>query len=194
MNRINFIEKFLDSLAIDSFISAYLIGANYQEINSFESLYKTLEKANFFDSGFLDHYQAAKYLLKQDSSFEMSLSLAKESGYNLESIDSMKLAELLYFYNISKQLADCKKDIENFFSDLINFENEASKLNGKTFETIYRSYSIQYDVIRMKLCANTNINTCVSVLVCIDIDTDFSLDENLQSLYEEIERYEQLEA
>jgi hypothetical protein len=46
------------------------------------------------NDSFIDYQDAIKYLAKNDPSLEESMQLAGDFGYNLENIDSVKLADL----------------------------------------------------------------------------------------------------
>ena len=66
---------------------------------------------------FIYYHNAIEYLTKNDPSLQESIELAREFGYNLENIDSVKLADL------HSWSADLEK-INNFnFQDVIDIIN-----------------------------------------------------------------------
>ena len=66
---------------------------------------------------FIYYQNAIEYLAKNDPSLQQSIELARDFGYNLENIDSVKLADL-HSWN------DDLEKINNFdFQDVVNIIN-----------------------------------------------------------------------
>lgn len=192
MTRFNLLSDFFNSLDTELNINDCLISSDYESIDSFISLEQALENNGYFDGDVIYYNEAMKYLLQNDSSLERSFAIANDMGYTLENLTSEVLASLLKSDNIRVRFYECRSEIEDFFADLINFEEEAENLNGIIIEENEQVYYIQYDKENMNLCAGTCTNRGFISLVEREVDTDFSLDENLQSLYEEIQKYEQI--
>lgn len=66
----------------------------------------------------IDYDVAAEYLKENDPSLRESMELAQESGYEINTINSELLANLLMQENLYNQLADLGGVLQDYFDEL----------------------------------------------------------------------------
>ena len=116
------IEAFLNSLDAKIEINDYLI--NYVDIedidlsDAFNSIYDMVNDKGGFDIEIIYYSNAIKYLQENDASFQESLEIAEEYGYELKNLNSEVLASLLASRYSQESFYDIKEEIEEFFAEL----------------------------------------------------------------------------
>ncbi len=122
------IEAFLNSLDAKIEINDNLI--NYVDIenidfsNAFNSIYEMVEENDGFNIEIIYYANAIKYLQENDASLYESLEIAEEYGYELKNLNSEVLASLLASRNSQESFFDVRDDIEEFFAELEEDEEE----------------------------------------------------------------------
>jgi len=124
ITRVDKIEEFLGNL--DTTIDI-LSMVNAEDINSFDDLYEALENNNGFDVEIIYYASAMEYLRMHDSSLRCSLEIAEEYGFSLSSINSEVLASLLASSVCRDEFMELKSEIEDFFNELEDDEEEINK-------------------------------------------------------------------
>jgi hypothetical protein len=94
--------------------------------NPYDSIYDMIENNNGFDVEIIYYSNAMKYLMNNDNSLIESLEIASELGYTPENLNSEILASLLASQNSRSDFSDLQVEIEEFFEEIKN-ENEESK-------------------------------------------------------------------
>ena len=128
VNRTEKIEAFLNSLDTKIEINDNLI--NYVDIeeieisDAFNSIYDMVQDNNGFDIDIIYYSNAIKYLQENDASLMESLEIAEEYGYELKNLNSEVLASLLASRNSQESFYDVKDEIEDFFTELEDEEDE----------------------------------------------------------------------
>ena len=128
VNNTEKIEAFLKSLDAKIEINDNLI--NYVDIenidfsDAFNSIYDMVEENYGFDIEIIYYSNAIKYLQENDASLQESLEIAEEYGYELENLNSEVLASLLASRNAREDFADLREEIEDFFAELEEEEEE----------------------------------------------------------------------
>ena len=122
------IEAFLNSLDAKIEINDNLI--NYVDIenidlsDAFNSIYDMVQDNNGFDIDIIYYSNAIKYLQENDASLQESLEIAAEYGYELKNLNSEILASLLASRNSQESFHDVRDEIEEFFAELEDEEEE----------------------------------------------------------------------
>ena len=122
------IEAFLNSLDAKIEINDNLI--NYVDIedidfsDAFNSIYEMVYDNGGFDIEIIYYANAIKYLQENDASLQESLEIAAEYGYELKNLNSEVLASLLASRNSQENFYDIKEEIEDFFAELEEDEED----------------------------------------------------------------------
>ena len=122
------IEAFLNSLDAKIEINDNLI--NYVDINdidfsdAFNSIYDMVQENNGFDIDIIYYANAIKYLQENDASLQESLEIAEEYGCELKNLNSEVLASLLASRNSQESFYDVRDEIEEFFAELEEEDEE----------------------------------------------------------------------
>ena len=122
------IEAFLNSLDAKIEINDNLI--NYVDIenidfsDAFNSIYDMVNDKGGFDIEVIYYANAIEYLQENDASLQESLEIAAEYGYELKHLNSEVLASLLASRNSQESFFDVRDEIEEFFAELEEDEEE----------------------------------------------------------------------
>ena len=122
------IEAFLNSLDAKIEINDNLI--NFVDIedidlsDAFNSIYDMVNDKGGFDIEVIYYSNAIKYLQENDPSLKESLEIAAEYGYELKNLNSEVLASLLASRNSQESFFDVRDEIEEFFAELEEDEEE----------------------------------------------------------------------
>ena len=122
------IEAFLNSLDAKIEINDNLI--NYVDIedidfsDAFNSIYEMVYDNGGFDIEIIYYLNAIKYLQENDASLQESLEIAAEYGYELKNLNSEVLASLLASRNSQESFYDVRDEIEEFFAELEEDEED----------------------------------------------------------------------
>jgi flagellar motility protein MotE (MotC chaperone) len=79
---------------------------------------------NGFDQEVIYYSNAIDYLREYDPSLRESLEIAAEYGFELTSLSSETLASLLKSRNVREEFNELQDEIDNFFTDLLEQEEE----------------------------------------------------------------------
>jgi hypothetical protein len=110
------IEKFFLDLEKDNNLNFSFNCVDIGEIDhddAFNSILEMLENGNAFDIEITYYSEAMKYLTENDNSLTNSLKLANDYGFDLENLNSEKLASLL----ASEEARDAYNNLENEIND-----------------------------------------------------------------------------
>ena len=128
VNTTERIEAFLNSLDAKIEINDNLI--NYVDIenidfsDAFNSIYEMVNDKGGFDIEIIYYSNAIKYLQENDASLHESLEIAEEYGYELKNLNSEVLASLLASRNSQESFYDVRDEIEEFFAELEEEDDE----------------------------------------------------------------------
>lgn len=118
------IEEFIYALNTEidvlSFVNIYNIDFN----DAFNSIYAMVDDNGGFDIEIIYYSQAIEYLSENDPSLKESLELASDFGFSLNDITSETLASLLASQNVRNDFFELEDEINNFFEDLEEEEEE----------------------------------------------------------------------
>jgi hypothetical protein len=120
----NRIEDFLSELSTEVDVLNYVDIDNIDMSNPFDSICEMIEDNNGFDNEIIYYSNAMDYLMKNDPSLQESLNLAHELGYTADSLDSEILASLLITENIRNEFFQLEDEINEFFEELEEEEEE----------------------------------------------------------------------
>ena len=122
------IQEFFNSLDSQLKINDNLI--NYVDIeeiddsNIFDSIYDMVQDKGGFDIDVIYYSNAMEYLRQYDSSLQRSLGIAADMGFELTNLNSEVLASLLKSEDARDEFTEFRDEIESFFSDLTEEEEE----------------------------------------------------------------------
>lgn len=122
------IEEFFNSLDSQLKINDNLI--NYVDIedidesNIFDSIYDMVQEKGGFDIEVIYYSNAIEYLSEYDNSLQRSLGIAADMGFELTNLNSEVLASLLKSEDARDEFTEFRDEIESFFSDLTDEEEE----------------------------------------------------------------------
>lgn len=88
------------------------------------SIENMIRDNNGFDIEIIYYTDAIKYLAENDCSLRNSLEIAAEMGYEIKNINSELLASLLASSKAQEDFFDLKGEIETFFEELKEEEEE----------------------------------------------------------------------
>lgn len=109
--------EFIDSKNIlEDYLRNYISEIN--EDTDFDSLTDEIRDRNAFNVEVIYYSTAIKFLSEHDASLTESLEIAKEYGYEIESLNSELLASLLKSRMIENDWFDTQSEIEDFLSEL----------------------------------------------------------------------------
>lgn len=118
------IENFLKEVSPENvYILDYVDVENIDLENAFDSIEEMISDNNGFDVEIIYYQTAIEYLMQNDNSLRESLEIASEYGYTPDKLNSEILASLLASQNARNDFYELKDDIESFFEEL-NEENE----------------------------------------------------------------------
>ena len=118
------IENFLSGLMTDIDILNLI---NLEDINlsdPYNSIYEMIYENNGFDQEVIYYASAMEYLMENDNSLRESLEIAHELGYTADKINSELLASLLKSQNERENFAELESEINDFFAELEEEEEE----------------------------------------------------------------------
>ena len=124
INNTTAIENFLSGLNTEIDILNLI---NLEDINfsdAYNSIYDMISDNNGFDMEVIYYASAMEYLMENDSSLRESLEIAAEYGFELTSLSSEVLASLLKSRNVREEFNELQDEIDNFFTDLLEQEEE----------------------------------------------------------------------
>ena len=200
MTNENKINEFLNTLETENDPIGYYIDAN--EIDDYDTAWDTIQDLmeNNLDVDVIYYHTAIDYLKNNDPSLTESNGLAAEYGYSPENINSELLASLLATQKNRESFYDLENEVVAFFEDLdpcndleIEFNEctsdnifEIEVLDTRTKETDWITFDIsinsgEFLAQHVALTQDQEDSTKIA-FVSIEIDPDFSLDENLQEL------------
>lgn len=120
----NSIEDFLQNLETEVDVLNYVDIDNIDFENAFDSIVEMINDNNGFDNEIIYYSNAMNYLRENDPSLRESLNLAHELGYTADSLDSEILASLLITENIRNEFFQLEDEINEFFEELEEEEEE----------------------------------------------------------------------
>jgi hypothetical protein len=103
---------------------------NYVDVNNidlndpFESICEMIEGNGGFDIEFIYYSKAIAFLAEHDPSLQISLGIASELGFEVQNLNSEILASLLASKFVREEFYDLRDEIENFFEELNEEEEE----------------------------------------------------------------------
>lgn len=109
-------------MEMDFYLSDFLSEAEFNDDMHFtnaDELEYWLEDNHCFQTETIYYHDAMKFLKENDASLFNSIQIALEHGYDLESINSCLLADLLRESEIRDDFSLCKDKIEEIFKALL---------------------------------------------------------------------------
>ena len=123
-NNAQKIETFLRSLRTEVEIMDYIQIEDIDYSDAYQSIYEMIDENGGFDIDIIYYSNAINYLKENDSSLHESIEIALEYGYELKSINSEILASLLASQNARNEFYELEKEINDFFNELEEEEEE----------------------------------------------------------------------
>ena len=123
-NNAQKIETFLRSLRTEVEIMDYIQIEDIDYSDAYQSIYEMIDENGGFDIDIIYYSNAINYLKENDSSLHESIEIALEYGYELKSINSEILASLLASQNARNEFYELEKEINHFFNELEEEEEE----------------------------------------------------------------------
>ena len=123
-NNTEKIESFLRSLKTEVEIMDYIQVEDIDYSDAYQSIYEMIDENGGFDIDIIYYSNAINYLKENDSSLHESIEIALEYGYELKGINSELLASLLASRNARDEFSELQKEIDNFFLELPETEEE----------------------------------------------------------------------
>lgn len=118
------IENFLSELNTEIDVLNFVDIDNIDYNNAFSSIYEMIDDNCGFNIEIVYYSRAIEYLSENDPSLNESLEIAFEYGYNLNNINSEILASLLASQNARNDFFELEDEINNFFEELQEEEEE----------------------------------------------------------------------
>ena len=119
------IEDFLKGLNIDNlYVMDYVNIEDIDFSNAYQSIYEMIDDEGGFNVDIIYYSNAIDYLSKNDPSFHESLQLAADFGFNLTDLSSEVLASLLASEKCRDDFLALETDIEEFFNELNEEDDE----------------------------------------------------------------------
>ncbi len=112
------IFEFLKGLKTEVEITDYVNIEDIDTENAYDSIYEKIQDNGGFDIKIIYYSNAIQYLKENDPSLNESLAIAKEYGFELESLNSEVLASLLASRNAQEEFYELQSEIDEFFQDL----------------------------------------------------------------------------
>jgi len=205
MKTINdFLQELNDSNNSDLDLAYY-----YNEGDDFEQYQEAIQEG-IYENEIIYYSKAIDYLQKNDPSLQESMNIASEYGYTTENINSELLATLLYQQELNEEFSNYYSEIETYFEEYEEFKQELQRfaeftqefneiqkmkmfeiqvIDTRISETDYITFdiSIEKNTLKAQHVALTQVEEDSNLIAfkSVDIDTDFSLDENLSELLTE---------
>lgn len=123
-NNTTAIENFLSGLNTEIDVLNLI---NIEDINlsdAYNSIYEMIDNNSGFNIDVIYYSNAIEYLREYDPSLRESLNLASEYGYTAENLNSEVLASLLKSQNERESFSELESEINDFFSELEEEEEE----------------------------------------------------------------------
>ena len=123
MTRAEKIEKFLrEEIKLRHIdLLDYINGEN---VNSFDDIFQQVEEQGGFNVEIIYYRSAMEYLMEHDTSLSESLEIASEMCYDVSNLSSEVLASLLASRKCREDFQELEREIDNFFSDLEDYEED----------------------------------------------------------------------
>ncbi len=86
-------------------------------IENFDDLYTAIDNHSGFDAEIIYHSNAMEFLTEQDPSLMLSLEIAVEMGFKMETLNSERLASLLQSQMIRKAFNSLENEINAVFDE-----------------------------------------------------------------------------
>ena len=118
------IENFLSELSTEIDVLNYVDIDNIDMSNPFDSICEMIEDNNGFDIEIIYYSNAIDFLAKNDQSLQESLGIAFEYGYEVQNLNSEILASLLASKLIRDEFYSLESEINDFFEELEEEEEE----------------------------------------------------------------------
>ena len=90
----------------------------------FDDVYDQIQDQGGFDIEVIYYSKAMEYLMENDTSLSESMEIAAEMGYTTENINSELLASLLKSHNVRNEFNELREEIDDFFYNLEDDEDE----------------------------------------------------------------------
>lgn len=120
----NRIEDFLSELSTEVDVLNYVDIDNIDMSNPFDSICEMIEDNNGFDIEIVYYSNAIDFLAKNDPSLIESLEIAAGYGYEVQNLNSEILASLLAFKLAREEFYQLEDEINDFFEELEEEEEE----------------------------------------------------------------------
>lgn len=124
LNKNQSIVTFLSGLKTEISVIDYVELDEIDFENAFDSITEKLEENNGFDIDIIYYSNAIAYLKEKDPSLKESLEIASEYGYELRNLNSEVLASLLASSNARDEWSELRDEINDFFQDIYDSEDE----------------------------------------------------------------------
>ena len=121
------IENFLSGLRTEIDILNLINLEDISFSDAYNSIYDMIDENNGFDMEVIYYASAMEYLMQNDNSLRESLEIAEEYGFELTSLSSEILASLLKSRNVREEFNELQGEIDNFFTDLLEQEEEENE-------------------------------------------------------------------
>jgi hypothetical protein len=119
------VSEFFNTLEIENLvINDYVNASDFENINSFDELYDLIDNNGGFNVEIIYYSDAIAYLADNDPSLKESLEIAAEYGFELENLNSEVLASLLASQKVRENFGELQNEIDDFFTDLIDDDDE----------------------------------------------------------------------
>jgi len=109
-------------LEMDFYLPDFLTEEEFNDDMHFtdaDELQMWLDDNYCFTSDIIYYHDAMKYLKENDASLNSSIELAVNAGYDLSSINSTLLADLLREHELQEDFYLCKDNIDEIFKTLL---------------------------------------------------------------------------
>jgi hypothetical protein len=120
--RVEKIEDYLKGLNVENLNILDYVDAS--QVNSFDDVLESIENAAGFDVEIIYYASAMKYLTENDTSLRESLQIACDMGFKVSALSSETLASLLASQNCREEFCELESEIDDFFNELEDDENE----------------------------------------------------------------------
>lgn len=118
------IENFLSELNTEIDVLNFVDIDNIDLLNPFDSICEMIEDNNGFDVEIIYYSNAIKFLAKNDPSLRESLEIASDYRFEVQNLNSEILASLLASKLVRKEFYELESEINDFFEDLEEEEEE----------------------------------------------------------------------
>ena len=126
-NNTTAIENFLSGLNTEIDILNLINLEDIDYSNAFNSIEEMISDNNGFDMEVIYYASAMEYLMENDNSLRESLEIAHELGYTADKINSELLASLLKSQNERENFTELESEINDFFTELEEQEEEENE-------------------------------------------------------------------